>query len=184
MANLIRAAKSTFLPGILLALAPGCASRLGYQVSPARTHAAPPALAQAHRLDGRVGAIDGSWLELGDFSDRPAVLVFSQDTCAVCGHEADTLRDALAPAAQAPTNIHLITILVGAVAQDAQDWKQEHRVPWTVATDPDASVFAQYCVGTTVPCNVVFLPGQGIVLSRNAAMTPDDLKALTGPWGD
>ncbi len=164
--------------------AAGCASRLPYDVSDARARvpaAAPPG-GQAPALTGEVRTSDGAMLDLATLSGGPTVLIFSQDTCAVCGREADHLREALGAAAHEPVNVRLVTILLGAILEDAQDWKALHRVPWTVAIDPQAQVVASYCAKLTVPCNVVYLPGQGIVLSKNGEASPEELQSLTGAW--
>jgi hypothetical protein len=157
-----------------------CASRVGYEVSAARRNS--PTIFSP-RLHGRVQTAEG-WLELEELSARPTILVFGQDLCAVCGHEADALVASLSVAGLEPSRVRLVSILVGASPEDARDWKADHRVPWSVGMDPDSTVFASYCAERTVPCNVVFVPGQGIVMNQNSPTTPEELRLLTGPWDE
>jgi hypothetical protein len=160
-------------------LVSACGSRLPYQVSAPQLHgaqSAPPA------LSGTFLTTDLATVDLSREGARPVVLIFSQDTCAACGQEADALRAALRHPTLVPANAGVYSILVGAVLDDAADWKSAHSVPWTVGMDPDNVLFKRYCATLTVPCSVVYLPGRGIVLQRNGGASLADFENLTGDW--
>lgn len=155
----------------------GCGSKMPYLISPPATHAV-----TASGLTGTFTTSDDTTEDLAKDSDLPTILIFGQDTCEACGDEATRLISALKNPSQAPTKIHLLTVLVGAIVDDAVDWKQLHQVPWTVGIDPEPSLFTQYCPDQTVPCEIVFVPGKGIVLRQNGPADNDTLIQLTGPW--
>lgn len=128
-------------------------------------------------LTGRLSTLD-----LDSLRDRPLVLVFASDTCDICLAEAEEFRDSLKVAANPPTKVTLVTAMVGAVSDDALVWKEDNRIPWTVAIDENLDLFKQYCGGSTVPCTLVQLPGKGIVFRQIGAVHVKDLQKLTGPW--
>lgn len=162
-----------------LTLLPGCAARLPFMSEdPKRT----PISEAEGRLAGSFETAEGQRVSLEDDAGQSTVVVFSQDTCVVCAAEAQSLRASLRDPAQGPNRIRLYTILVGATAEDAADWKSFHRVPWTVGTDPDAALFNRYCETKTVPCTIVQTPAAGIVLKRNGVIHREELERLSGAW--
>ena len=178
MANL------TSLRGLLISAAfvllSGCGSHLPFVI-----HAGNPnQVKTSPGLTGQFQTTDQQNQDLSKSGDLPVVLIFSQDTCAACGVEAEALRGALKNPTTAPSLVHVFTILVGAVMADAIDWKDLHRVPWAVGTDLKSELFKQYCAEQTVPCIVVYVPEKGIVLRKNGSANLVELSGLTGPWED
>ncbi|MBF0360940.1 MAG: hypothetical protein HQK49_08005 [Oligoflexia bacterium] len=112
----------------------------------------------------------------------PVVMIFAQETCSSCSHEVSEILASLKHPDSNPSKIHLFTILVGAVAEDAQNWKQSKEVPWRVGIDEDASIMRNYCPLDTVPCIVVHTSTKGIVLRHHGIYSIFDLKKLTGEW--
>ena len=157
----------------------GCAKNVPYILHDRNTNA----IAAVDHLTGRLVTTDAKPIDLAAANDLPVVLIFSQDTCIICGQEAAALRDSLKKQFS-PTKIHLLTVLVGANPDDASDWKQSHRVFWDVAVDGRGELFKRYCSQLTVPCSIVQVPGKGIVFRHNGAVEFKDFLTLTGPWED
>ena len=157
-----------------------CGSHLPFVIHSGDTNQVNPSAG----LSGQFQTTDQQNQDLSRSGDLPVVLIFSQDTCAACGQEAESLRSALKNPAAPPDRVRVFTILVGAVMEDAIDWKNLHRVPWPVGTDLRSELFKQYCTEQTVPCIVVYVPRKGIVLRRNGPANLVELSQLTGPWED
>ena len=175
----------TILMALALLLAPGCGSSLTYLVrSPAAKPAARPMEAvSAPRLDGRWVTTEGKRVDLAAI-ESPIVLIFAQDTCIVCNHEADAIRKSLSDVKSPPKAVRIFTVLVGAEMQDAADWKADHAVPWEVGVDSSAALFKKTCDSPTVPCIVVQVPDRGIILRKIGSVSPRELQRLTGSiWG-
>jgi hypothetical protein len=163
---------------LILTLLTACGSHLPYSLQSQGQGNAD----SGNTLSGTFTRLDQSKEDLSASMDRPTILIFSQDTCSVCAHEADALLLHLARPSQNPTLVHLYTVLVGSNPDDASDWKHDHPVPWEVGIDPDSSLFKHYCSVHTVPCVVVYIPGKGIVMKHNGAVEFSDLTATTGKW--
>lgn len=156
-----------------------CGARLPYLLSNPTNNPVSP----DNEIKGKFAVTDGSTIDLSALTDKPAVIIFSQDTCAACGQEADALtKDLGTLSAEVPSEVRVFTILVGGIIEDAIAFKSRHQLPWSVGVDTDASLFKSYCTSVTVPCNVVFLPKRGIVLRKSGTSELAELEALTGTW--
>jgi hypothetical protein len=173
MGNL-RISTALFVSLILTA----CGSHLPYSLQ----SQSPGNVDSGNTLAGTFTRLDQTKEDLSASTDRPTVLIFSQDTCSVCAHEADALLLHLAHPSVNPSLVHLYTVLVGSTPEDASDWKHDHPVPWEVGIDPDQTLFKKYCSLHTVPCVIVYVPGKGIVMRHNGAVEFNDLTATTGKW--
>jgi hypothetical protein len=161
----------------------GCANSFPYQISsPAPIHSTSPASMSKEYVSGEVVGTDRQSLILNTFNHLPMVIVFAQDTCTTCRAETLEFRDSLAARTREPSQIKLVTILVGATADDAVDWKETNQVPWTVAIDGGDLLFRRYCGGGKVPCTLVQLPDKGIVLQKVGASSVAEIKEITGDW--
>lgn len=166
----------------LVALA-GCGSDWNVYLRKPKTRTTKQPRPQEYSLDGTFVTPDNARINLADDEGLPTVLVFSTDACLVCRHEAKAFRDSLADSTVAPTKIKLYSVLVGAIPEDATDWKDDLELPWTVGLDDAANtLYEKYCGGSQVPCTIVHVPSRGIVLSRIGEVTVAEIQALTGPW--
>lgn len=131
-----------------------------------------------------ITAIDsnGDSFDVVEDAGKVTLLIFGQDTCIVCGEETEHFLGSLNNPLLAPTRINMVTLLVGAIVEDADYWKFIFDVPWKVGIDTTGEIFRQYCPLNTVPCIVVHDPLKGIVLRHHGAIDLDYLKSLTGPW--
>jgi hypothetical protein len=163
---------------VLAVFGAGCGSKIPYLVH--ASNGKPVTTPQT--LAGTFERIDQTTEDLSLSTDKPTVVIFSQDTCEACSEETDTLLSKLAHKTENPTRAHIYTVLVGAIIEDAVAWKQLHPVPWEVGIDTKSVLFGQYCSVHTVPCVVVYVPGKGIVLTENGEASFDTLTSLTGPW--
>src|SRR5690606_4424881 len=134
-------------------------------------------------LEGILVTPSGS-VNLKDDGGLPTVLAFGSTMCSSCNEEAQAFRDHLKDKTRGPTKIRLLTVLVGATAGSVDRWKQRYQIPWTVAYDTDASVFKQFCEEDTVPCLIIHLPDQGVVLREHGIVEMERIVNLTGPWED
>ena len=134
-------------------------------------------------LQGTYLSAKGGEIPLDDGQARPTLIQFASDTCMVCAQEVAAFKSYL-KSKPAPSRVRLISVLVGAFAEDAIAWSQRLQVGWEVGIDPDLVLFKKYCREDSVPCMVVHRPAEGIVLSHQGAMSIDEILAYTGPWGD
>lgn len=132
------------------------------------------------KLSGHYVDLQGQTIELESLQNQTQVVIFAQDTCAVCSKEALELV-AYAADKGAPKNIQLRHLLVGSVLQDAKDWVEFHKVPWAVGI-ADAELFKQYCPAKKVPCLLVFKPNQGLTFQHTGALTVTQIMEAAGQW--
>lgn len=80
------------------------------------------------RLSGSFALLDGSRIELNTLeTSKPTVVYFVSDTCTVCAEETKEIVSKLGEK-RLPSNVNLVSIVVGAVREDAADWKDAHAV--------------------------------------------------------
>ena len=153
-------------------------SRVGYVVhEPAQSH-----LDLNQFVSGILVGSDDKKIDLGKTDGLPLVLIFSNDSCSTCAAEAEDIKKALYPATQ-PTKIHLYTELNGAIKDDAVYWKKIHNIPWDVGYDENSNLFMKYCTDhTLIPCTVIQMPSQGIVLVHQGQMDTGAIQKITGAW--
>ena len=125
---------------------------------------------------------DGNSFKVAADPSKVTLLIFGQDTCIVCGEETEHFVASLADPMVAPSKINMVTLLVGAIVEDADYWKFIFDVPWKVGVDTNGQIFKKYCPLNTVPCIIVHDPAKGIVLRHHGAIDINYLKSLTGPW--
>jgi hypothetical protein len=113
-------------------------------------------------------------LSLDTLRDQPLLLIFSTDTCETCGKEVDELRDVYNAGGTKLKLKHVLSVLVGAMDEDAEYWEDDHQIPWLVTTDYNALVFKKYCTGQ-VPCVLVQRPGSGIVYAHTGSSDVHEL---------
>ncbi|MDZ4678165.1 MAG: redoxin domain-containing protein [Oligoflexia bacterium] len=136
----------------------------------------------ASSLAGELPTTDGSLINLASDGNKITVLQFASDSCTVCAEEAKSFRSHLRDQNIAPSKIKLVSIIVGAILIDAQDWKSRLGVPWTVAYDTESIVFKKHCSQNTVPCIVIHSPEKGVVLSKHGVVKMDEILSHTGDW--
>lgn len=145
-----------------------------------KTASNPPQLNQ--QIVGVVELTDQSTIDLASITDKPLILVFAQDTCLVCLEEAEGFKKAFQDPTQEPSNVKLISVIAGADLQLAQEWKQDHQIPWAVGFDYDLKIFSKYCPEKQTPCTLVQLPGSGVVFQKTGLAHAEELQAITGEW--
>lgn len=136
-------------------------------------------------MTGVFMSLAGEQENLLQYKDKTTVVFFASDTCQVCAQEAEIFRDEINSRGGIPSNVDLLTIVVGAFAEDAADWKDIYDVPWKVgfqAPEENASLLRQYCPAVQTPCTVVYRPDQGVIFAKNGEVSPAQIQALTGDW--
>jgi peroxiredoxin len=143
----------------------------------------PDSTAPQFSLSGEFSSLDGQTVNLKDDQGKPTVIFFAQDSCLICSNETKHLISGLANPQEAPANINLYTVLVGAFQEDAQAWFAGHNPPWKVGFDPDLELFFEYFKpGSQTPSVLVFDPKAGIVLSKSGVVARSEIESLTGAW--
>lgn len=137
--------------------------------------------AQAAKFEGKFTAIDNEAIDLSK-SDQPFVLIFASDTCATCTAETRALGKLFNEKGGLPVNVDLYTILIGALVEDAQDWKDYLSVRWTVGIDPGDQLFRQYCQEALTPCVLVFNHINGKITKFIGESGPEELQKESGEW--
>ena len=123
---------------------------------------------------------EGSILNFENITDKPLLLMISEEFCIPCNEEAEELRDHLK--GEKPRTIHIVTSLAGATQQDAIDWKNIRDIPWTVISDENLKVLKAYCPDFGTPCILIQRPGEGVVKYVGQQKLPiSEIEAFTGP---
>lgn len=136
---------------------------------------------QVGTLQGNVTDIDGHRVQLGSGASRIQVVMFVSETCSVCRAETKSLISDRSVRG-VPTNADFLSIVVGAIPDDASDWRSELGVNWAVAVDPGDSLFRNYCPSQKTPCVVLRNP----IVNQYKVLTGEhpisEWEAATGPW--
>ncbi|MBF0299617.1 MAG: redoxin domain-containing protein [Oligoflexia bacterium] len=113
---------------------------------------------------------------------KPVVMIFAGDWCEPCKREIPKIVNALKCPDLDPNKIHLLTLMVGSIAEDAKAFKESFKMPWVVGIDEDASIISKYCPQQTTPCIIVHTAERGVVLRHIGEYPVENLKTLTGEW--
>lgn len=132
-------------------------------------------------LEGIFQTIDGTNIDLVQENNFGQILFFASETCSICRKETQGLVASLANRGR-PTNIRFYTILVGSLPSDAQDWKSELGVSWTVGTDSGDTLFRKYCAEAQTPCVLLRNPQTKIITKLIGESSQDTWPEHTGEW--
>ncbi len=132
-------------------------------------------------ITGIFTALDGSRVDLSGDSSSIQVLMFVSETCAVCREETEALVHDRGSRG-IPTNARFYSVLVGSIAEDAEDWKSSLGVNWTVGLDPGDSLFRAYCPDLQTPCTILRNPENGKLSAFTGLHSIADWEQFTGPW--
>lgn len=138
-----------------------------------------PALAAG--LEGEYIREDGSVGSLAALSaQKPVVLVFSSRTCYWCTVQGKSFVSALK--GLDPSNVKIITLLVGASSAQAAAYKSQHNYSWEVSIPKSTATFKSYCPNGGVPCTIVSFPGHPPRPFVEGARTASYFQSITGKW--
>ena len=133
-------------------------------------------------LEGSFVTSDSQTVAINEHLQKPLVLIFSQDSCLVCRAESQMLVEKFAGFGGAPWNVDLYTVLVGAILEDTQDFKQSLGIQWGVGFQKNDLFFKSYCPTLKVPCVIVQVPTAGLVFQKTGEFQIDELEKYTGAW--
>jgi hypothetical protein len=133
----------------------------------------------AFAQSGSYQKADGSVGKLEDLADKPLVLEFSTRTCSACNAQGAMWKSYLG--SRDPENVKLLTIMLGSSAQQAEAHKEQHGYSWEYAAG-SSDLYRKYCPMNLVPCNLVFMPGKGLVHRQYGSEAAQQLEFFTGKW--
>lgn len=131
-------------------------------------------------LAGSFVTSTGQNILLSDLKTKNTVVMFAQYFCEVCKHEAACVLQSLGASSFSGTN--LITILVASDAGEAAQWKQLHKLPWTVGAIESTELLKQYCPQGQTPCTVIHRPGQGVKFIKQGETSAQEILNIIGKW--
>lgn len=131
-------------------------------------------------LEGKFLSSNGDVFDLQEIQNKNTVLIFAQETCAVCIEETKVIKKYLTN--HEVTKINLYTLLVGADEEISQEWMANYGVTWTVGYDENLELFNRYCPDKLTPCVLIQDVQKGIVLQKSGSQNISDLIKLSGPW--
>ncbi len=141
--------------------------------------------APADFLSGDVTLSDGSVVKLDELKSKPLVLVFAAEFCSVCKAEHERIIASLSNPAVESHKVKFLTLVVAMTPEDAQFWKEDRQVPWSVGADENLEMIDRFCGVRQTPCMVIQTPERGIVLKRRGEVSLDDIRqAVGGDWND
>jgi len=108
------------------------------------------------------------------------VLIFASDTCASCAEEAKYWKEYFS--SKKVSNVYFAHILIGGVAEDAQDWKDYHEVPWDVLIEPEDNLFRKYCPEIRTPCMLILDREKGQLTQTFERLKQNQVEEFTSPW--
>jgi hypothetical protein len=132
-------------------------------------------------LQGDFKTTDNKVINLDGAKSKPVVLIFSTDTCLVCRAETTHLVQRF-KSQGVPKNIELYTILIGVYLEDAQDFKDDLQVSWSVGVQSGDQLFRSLCPQRKVPCVIVQTPSAGVVYQHEGEVPVEELEKHTGVW--
>ena len=133
------------------------------------------------KIEGVVRATDGTEIDLGNTDKETVILVFAQDTCITCSEEADEISTRIEELGGLPSNVEIVTFLVGLTGEfaldDASDWKQNHNAQWTVVVqEGNKNLFQEYFPGSiSIPAFIIQRDGR-IFFQHIGALGIDELE--------
>ena len=132
-------------------------------------------------LSGTVVTSDGSTIDLSTIAGSLA-LTFGSDSCLICRKEAIDFQTHFTANGGLPRNASFLTILIGAVQEDVQDWKTRWGVTWDVAYEPGDSLFRKFCPNQTTPCTITFNRTTNQSRSFYREVSVGEVEREIGPW--
>ena len=134
-------------------------------------------------LNGEIETTDGNIIQVSADRQKPLVLVFASDSCAVCTAEARALVAHLNEmSASDLANVDYYTVLIGAYPEDLSAWIRRLDVSWTAGTQEGDSMFEKFCPEKLTPCIITFDPAFQR-LTKFLGETPiEKLQQQTGAW--
>lgn len=132
-------------------------------------------------IEGTFTSLEGALVDLTAETSKIQVLMFVSETCSVCREETEALVHDRANRGT-PTNAAFYSVVVGSIAEDADDWRQGLGVNWTVGLDPGDALFRRYCPGLQTPCTVLRNPDSGTLTALTGRHSIAEWERLTGPW--
>ena len=139
-------------------------------------------------LEGSINLADGGTFDLKDDLNKPTlVLIFAQDTCSKCAREAGEIAARIGEIGALPTNVEIITYLVGTdpnyAIQDAQGWIEEHSVSWKVGFEKDGNdLFRKYFSSPPVVPSVIIQQNDEIIFTHMGQFGQARMEEITGEW--
>ena len=138
------------------------------------------------RIEGVVMATDGSQIDLVQDIDKDMlVLIFAQDTCTACAAEADEIANKIEELGALPSNVEIITFLVGLTGdfalEDALAWKQDHGAQWSVVVqNGERNLFKEHFPGSATVPAIVIQKNDRIFFQHTGPIGIEELERLVG----
>ena len=129
-------------------------------------------------IHGRYESLSGDMNLISD-EGRPFILFLVSDSCSVCRAEALGLSQDFQTEG-VPANVRLLSLLIGAIRDDALDWRDELQVQWEVGLDIGNEIFQRYCPENKTPC--VLVQANGKLTKLIGEHSRAQLEELTGKW--
>lgn len=169
--------------GLQLKLVIACALVALFGCGQSLPRATEPALQKQEAVDGE--RITGTYLSLGnevrafESTSRPLVVFLVSDSCSTCRSETSALKSQFHQSGL-PENVVLLSLLVGAILEDASDWQASLGQQWEVGLDLNNDLFDRYCPERRTPCTLV--QAQGKITKFVGETTRAQLEGVTGQW--
>lgn len=170
-------------PSLVAALGVFAVFTLGACARSSPTTDGPPPRAQeaVSAFEGKVQLTDGSVISL-EGSSKPTFLIFASDFCSICSEEARELAALFKERGGLPTNVRVLTVLIGAHPEDTNAWITSHGVIWPTGVDEGDSLFRSLCAVQQTPCAVTHHPATNRTSVRNGRLQMEDIEKETGRW--
>ncbi len=119
--------------------------------------------------------------------DKVLVLIFAQDTCTTCAAEADEISAKINELGALPSNVEVVTFMVGLTGEfaqeDAQDWKKIRKAQWTVGVQKDEqNLFRKYFGSSSTVPSILIQKNKQVIFRHVGALGIEKLEEMTGVW--
>ena len=145
-----------------------------------------PALGK--KITGTVTTSENEELDLESLVEKENfVLIFAQDTCTTCSHEATEISKKIESLGKLPDNTEILTYLVGLkgkfALEDAQDWKRNHKIQWTVTIqNGEDDIFRKYFSGAVKVPSILIQKDDKVFFQHTGALGVEEIEKQTGAW--
>lgn len=136
-------------------------------------------------LSGEFKTSNGTVKKLSELQSKPTILIFAGEFCSTCREETEALSRLFLEKGE-PTEVNIVTILVGSSYQDINNWVDTFtpiKPNWTIgADDDDLTLYKKYFTKLVTPSVMYFKPKTNEVKRFQSKLTIDQLQKETAPW--
>jgi len=133
------------------------------------------------QFNGELPLVDGTTLSLNNLQ-KNTLMIFASESCISCTEEITRLRNYFSEKGSLPKNAEIISVLLGAIAEDTKDWINNLKIPWTVGYDFELELYKSYFGQLKTPSILISNKASNSVKCFQEVKNIQDLEKEMGGW--